>query len=47
VNRGKEYAIELGVSAKPRWFNWSAYMGMLLVIIIFAGELQEFIYFQF
>ena len=47
VNRGKEYALELGVTPYPRWVNWSGYIVILMVIVVFAGDLQEFIYFQF
>jgi len=47
VNRHKNFALELGESPYPRWFNWSAYLVTLLVIVVFAGDLQEFIYFQF
>lgn len=47
VNRDKEYAIALNLKPKSRWFNWSAYLAILLIIVVFAGDLQDFIYFQF
>lgn len=47
MNRHKEYALELvGYKAKPLVL-WSSYLCLVFIIIIFAGELQEFIYFQF
>ncbi|MCD4696068.1 MAG: MBOAT family protein [Bacteroidales bacterium] len=47
IGRDKEYAIdELGITwAKP--FRWSFYYGLVLLVLLYGGRPQEFIYFQF
>lgn len=47
LNRHKQHALELISSKAPRWMLWSSYLLILFTIIVFAGELQEFIYFRF
>jgi alginate O-acetyltransferase complex protein AlgI len=47
MNRHKQHALELISSTAPRWLLWSSYLLILFTIIVFAGELQEFIYFRF
>ncbi len=47
VNRNKEHALELTHSSKYRPFRWIAYYSLLIIILTFGGEQQEFIYFQF
>lgn len=43
--RKKDYPFENWTA--PLFIRWSSYIGVLLLIIFFAGEEKEFIYFQF
>jgi D-alanyl-lipoteichoic acid acyltransferase DltB (MBOAT superfamily) len=48
IGRDNQYAIEkLGTSWKRPLFRYAAYYAIIAAIILFAGETQEFIYFQF
>lgn len=46
LNRHKAHALEMLKPVKS-WLSWSFYLFLLLTILIFAGDTQEFIYFAF
>lgn len=45
--RENQYAIEKTAFNKPVWFRWGFYSLLILAIIIWGGQQQVFIYFQF
>ncbi len=47
IGRENQYAIATIVSKKPKFIRWGFYYLILIVIFIFAGSNQQFIYFQF
>lgn len=47
LNRRADHALEMGYSVKYRPLRWVAYYSLILIILTFGGEQQEFIYFQF
>jgi D-alanyl-lipoteichoic acid acyltransferase DltB (MBOAT superfamily) len=47
MGREQQYAIAKLFSTKPRVFRWTFYYLVILIIFIFAGSNQQFIYFQF
>jgi hypothetical protein len=47
LGREQQYAIAKLFSRKPRVYRWSFYYLIILIIFIFAGSNQQFIYFQF
>jgi alginate O-acetyltransferase complex protein AlgI len=47
IGRENQYAIATIVSKKPKFLRWGFYYLILIVIFVFAGSNQQFIYFQF
>ncbi len=47
LGRHNKYAIETSLITTPRVVRWGFYYGMAMVIFLFAGKEQQFIYFQF
>ncbi len=47
LGRNQRFAIEKIPAIQSRYLRWSFYMLIIFSIIIFGGEQQEFIYFQF
>jgi D-alanyl-lipoteichoic acid acyltransferase DltB (MBOAT superfamily) len=47
IQRTKEHALELDDKKMPRILRWSIYFILMLIILQFNGDQQEFIYFQF
>lgn len=46
--RGKEHGLQFNEDSKvPVYLRWTIYILLLLTILIFSGQQQEFIYFQF
>lgn len=45
--RDKNYGLERLFLNKPKWFRWMFYYFLVIVIFVFAGLNQQFIYFQF
>ena len=45
IHREKEYGLE--ISRISRLFAWPIYITIFLVILLFGGQEQSFIYFQF
>ena len=45
--RSRRHALEFSDSAWPVLPRWATYYGVLLVLLLFGGEQQDFIYFQF
>ena len=45
--RDKQYALDLSLIRGGRWVRWGIYLSIILAIISFGGQQQEFIYFQF
>jgi alginate O-acetyltransferase complex protein AlgI len=46
MQRDKEHAMQIG-SVKSGFVRWGLYFGVIMVILFFGGEQQDFIYFQF
>lgn len=46
LGRSSQYAIE-NLQFVPKYVRWSFYFGLILLLFLFAGQEQEFIYFQF
>tara|TARA_R110000868_G_scaffold90110_1_gene250388 strand:- start:31759 stop:33192 length:1434 start_codon:yes stop_codon:yes gene_type:complete len=46
IGRSYKYAIE-GISKLPIIIRWLFYFGIVILLFVFTGEQQEFIYFQF
>ena len=47
LQRDKQYALDLSPFRGGRWVRWGIYLIIILAIISFGGQQQEFIYFQF
>ncbi|MCD6597398.1 MAG: MBOAT family protein [Bacteroidales bacterium] len=47
VQREKEHALQLENIKIPKLFRWGIYYGIMIMILIYGGPQQEFIYFQF
>lgn len=47
IGRRNEYAIEKFANKAPTLVRWTMYLTLIISIYLFAGEEQEFIYFQF
>jgi D-alanyl-lipoteichoic acid acyltransferase DltB (MBOAT superfamily) len=47
MGREENYAIANLEAKLPKWKRWSLYYMLILVILFFQGEQQQFIYFQF
>ncbi len=47
LQRDKQYALDLSLIRVGRWVRWGIYLTIILAIISFGGQQQEFIYFQF
>jgi alginate O-acetyltransferase complex protein AlgI len=47
LQRDKQYALDLSLIRGGRWVRWGIYLSIILAIISFGGQQQEFIYFQF
>lgn len=45
INRDKEYSFDIKHWKKP--FRWASYAILLILIIVYTGKIQTFIYFQF
>ena len=45
--RDKNYGLEHLFLNKPKWFRWMFYYFLVIVVFMFAGLNQQFIYFQF
>lgn len=45
--RKKQHALQLYGVSIPKWLRWILYFILVLLILLFQGEQQEFIYFQF
>jgi D-alanyl-lipoteichoic acid acyltransferase DltB (MBOAT superfamily) len=45
--RDKNYGLERLFFDRPKWFRWMFYYILLVIIFMFAGLNQQFIYFQF
>ena len=45
--REQQYAIERLGSKWPRPIRWAVYYSIMIAVFYFAGEKQQFIYFQF
>jgi alginate O-acetyltransferase complex protein AlgI len=46
LGRTYKYALE-NISVYPKYLRWSAYFVILMLLFVFQGSRQEFIYFQF
>ena len=47
LGRRQQYAIEKALIKYPRFFRWSFYYAITMIIFLYGGETQNFIYFQF
>ena len=47
MGRRQQYAIEKTLFKYPRFFRWSFYYAITMIIFLYGGETQTFIYFQF
>ena len=47
LQRDKQYALDLSLIRGGRYVRWCIYLIIILAIISFGGQQQEFIYFQF
>jgi D-alanyl-lipoteichoic acid acyltransferase DltB (MBOAT superfamily) len=47
LGREQQYALARVMPNKPKAFRWAFYYLLIVIIFIFAGSNQEFIYFQF
>jgi len=47
LQRRKQHALQLDYRKMPKVIRWCLYYGIILMIIIYGGNQQEFIYFQF
>lgn len=47
IQRDKQHALQLDNTNLPRMIKWATYYCILFIIVFFAGNQQEFIYFQF
>ena len=47
LQRDKQYALDLSLFRGGRYVRWGIYLIIILAIISFGGQQQEFIYFQF
>jgi alginate O-acetyltransferase complex protein AlgI len=47
IGREQQYAIAKMFSGKPKIYRWAFYYLIVIIIFIFAGSNQQFIYFQF
>jgi len=47
LGRGQNYAIENMFSKRPKLVRWAVYFAFVVVIFLFAGKGQQFIYLQF
>jgi len=47
IQREKQHALEFNSVKLPAMLRWSIYYSLLLIIFLFGGQQQEFIYFQF
>lgn len=47
LQRDKQHALQLESLTLPRWIRWSIYYAVVLIIFFYAGNQQDFIYFQF
>ena len=45
--RSKKHALDFEGLDSPRWVRWSCYYGILVFIVFYGGDQQDFIYFQF
>jgi alginate O-acetyltransferase complex protein AlgI len=46
LGRTHKYALE-NISFFPKYMRWSVYLFILILLFVFQGSKQEFIYFQF
>ncbi|MFD0799537.1 MBOAT family O-acyltransferase [Maribacter chungangensis] len=46
LGRSSQFAIE-NLTIVPKYMRWCLYFGLILLLFLFAGQEQEFIYFQF
>ncbi|NND63344.1 MAG: MBOAT family protein [Flavobacteriaceae bacterium] len=47
MGRKQEYALENLWTDKPKWFQFGFYYVLTIIVFLFGGNPQEFIYFQF
>ena len=47
LQRNKQHALEFGITRVPVLVRWSIYYSLILLLIGFGGEQQQFIYFEF
>jgi hypothetical protein len=47
LGRGHEHALQWLRLNVSRGFRWAVYYGLILILFLFAGTGQDFIYFQF
>ncbi|MBE0675882.1 MAG: MBOAT family protein [Bacteroidales bacterium] len=46
VQRNKDHSLQIN-GIRQRWLRWGIYIGIILVIMLFGGGTQQFIYFKF
>ncbi|MCV6628454.1 MAG: MBOAT family protein [Flavobacteriaceae bacterium] len=46
MGRSSKFGIE-AIVRFPAWMRWSFYLGIIVLLFVFTGEEQQFIYFQF
>ncbi|NRA92841.1 MAG: hypothetical protein HRU26_09175 [Psychroserpens sp.] len=47
LGRRQQYAIETLFIKSNRWLRWTFYYALAMIIMLYGGETQTFIYFQF
>lgn len=47
LGRKDQFAIECLLEKKPKWVRYGFYYAIILMLFVFCGEKQDFIYFQF
>lgn len=47
IQRDKEHGLQLNETKVNKSFRWGIYYALILIIIVFGGSREEFIYFQF
>ncbi len=47
LGRESQYALANLGTSQPRALRWAFYYGLIIVVLVFSGKPQEFIYFQF
>ncbi len=47
LQRNKQHALQFVEMKHPVIFRWGLYYGVVLMVLLYGGDQQEFIYFQF